>query len=141
MIQNIIIYRWMCKMIPTKMYYIVFSEEFVCWGRSKILSPWSNVRHLSTFSVKTFINIKLRSHGNEQNECFPLAYDRWSVVSLSKYKISEPKVSLWTIYHLLSMTLSICVYIVNKFIKNISGYFTVNMDHLIQSHTFTLRKM
>ena len=23
-------YRWMCKMIPTKIYYIVFSEEFLC---------------------------------------------------------------------------------------------------------------
>ena len=63
-------------MIPTKNYFIVFSKEFVCRGRSKILSPWSNVRHLSTFSLQTFINIKLRSHGNEQNECFPLAYDR-----------------------------------------------------------------
>jgi len=111
-----ILYRWTCKMIPTKMYYIVFSEEFVCWGRSKILSPWSNVRHLSTFSLKTFLNIKLRSHGNEQNECFPLAYDRWSVVSLSKYKISEPKVTYWTIYTLFNFN-NFAVYIVNTFMK------------------------
>ena len=103
----------MCKMIPTTIYYIVFSEEFVCWGRSKILSPRGNVRHLSTFSLKTFIDIKLRYHGNEQNECFPLAYDRWSVVSLSKYKISEPKVTYWAIPYLISIT----VYIVNTFMK------------------------
>ena len=138
MIKNIIILSIDCKMLPTKIYYIVFSEEFVCRGRSKILSPWSNVRHLSTFSVKTFINIKLRSHGNEQNECFPLAYDRWSVVSLSKYKISEPKVTYWTIYTLFNFNCCIyCQYIY----EDIFWYFIVNMDHSIQSHTFTLRKM
>ena len=132
----------MCKMIPTKIYYIVFSEEFLCWGRSKILSPWSNVRHLSTFSLKTFINIKLRSHGNEQNECFPLAYDRWSVVSLSKYKISEPKVTYWTIPYLISMTHRNLCWIYCQYIyEDIFWYFIVNMDHSIQSHTFTLRKM